>query len=110
MPTNNRRKPYPTDLSDEEWGQIARLLSAVPRSGRRPRVDKREIVNALLYWGRTNCPWRMLPHDLPAWSTVYYYYCCWLKNGTLERLSIALRRPGLNWLGGNVANGHLRVP
>jgi putative transposase len=35
--------------------------------------DRRELVNAMLYWLRAGCAWRLLPHDLPPWKTVYPY-------------------------------------
>ncbi|WP_234312158.1 transposase [Streptomyces griseus] len=31
-------------------------------------------MNALLYQNRTDCQWRLVPHDLPAWSAVLYYF------------------------------------
>lgn len=85
------RKPYPTDLTDEQWTVLAPLLPP-PKPGGRPRsVDLREIVNALLYVLRTGCPWRSLPHDLPPWSTVWTYFRCWRDDGTLDRLHEHLR-------------------
>jgi putative transposase len=32
----------------------------------------------------------MLPHDLPAWQTVYWYFRCWMEDGTFERVHTAL--------------------
>lgn len=51
----------------------------------------REIINALLYLSRTGCQWRMLPHDLPPWEKVYYYFSSWRDDGTWERLNRELR-------------------
>ena len=86
-----RRKPYPTDLSDEQWIQLAPLLGKTSERGAPRRVDLREILNALLYLSRTGCQWRMLPHDLPPWEKVYYYYKHWRDDGTWERLNRTLR-------------------
>ena len=52
----------------------------------------REIVNAMLYLLRTGCQWRMLPHDLPPWQTVYYHYRKWRLTGVLEKLNRLLHR------------------
>jgi len=52
----------------------------------------REIVNALLYLLRTGCQWRMLPHDLPPWQTVYYHYRKWRLNGIWVKLNRLLRQ------------------
>ncbi|MEW6580979.1 MAG: transposase [Chloroflexota bacterium] len=44
----NERKPYPTDLSDKEWEQIAPLLPS-QRTGRPRKYPPREMLNAILY-------------------------------------------------------------
>ena len=85
------RAPYPSDLTDAQWKRIAPLLTSTSRSGRPQEVDRREIVNAILYMLRSHCSWRMLPHDLPPWGTVHYYFRQWQMNGTWERLQKALR-------------------
>lgn len=85
------RKPYSSDLTDEQWDLIE-LLIPKPKAGGRPReVDMREIVNAMLYLSRTGCQWDMLPHDLPPKSTVYEYFSVWRDNGTWQEILDALR-------------------
>ncbi len=77
-----RRTPYLTDLSDAEWNCIAPLLP-VPCVHGRPRLHSpREIINAILYMLRSGCAWRLLPHDLPPWKTVYHYFRLWRSNGS----------------------------
>ena len=91
MAERAQRHPYPTDLSDVEWQRIQPYLPA-PKSGGRPRVHTlREILNAIFYIVRSGCTWRMLPHDLPPWKTVYHYFRLWRKDGTWERINSALR-------------------
>lgn len=88
------RPAYPTDLSDAEWLILEPLLLAVlSLSGRgRPRqVELREIVNAIFYVLRSGCAWRLLPHDFPAWQTVYGYFRRWRDSGLWEKLNDALR-------------------
>lgn len=87
------RKSYPTDLTDAEWAQIAPyVIQVISDTGGRPRtVDTREVVNALLYLSKTGCQWRMLPHDFPAWDTVYYYFKTWTADGTILAINTALR-------------------
>jgi|SRR6476619_6394107 transposase len=85
------RKPYPHDLTDEQWRILEPLLPP-PKPGGRPRsVELREVVNALLYVLGTGCPWRSLPHDLPPWPTVWTYFRHWRDDGTLDRVHDALR-------------------
>lgn len=85
------RRRYPSDLSQAEWAQVQRFIPA-PRPGGRPaKHDRREIVNALLYVSRTGCQWRALPHELPPWATVYWYFRTWKADGTLDRMMAELR-------------------
>jgi putative transposase len=56
-----RRRRYPTDLTDEEWERIGPLLPKPARRGRKPGVDLREILNAIRYLARAGCGWRLLP-------------------------------------------------
>jgi len=85
------RKSYPTDLTDEEWAILVPLIPPAKPGGRPREVDMREILNGLLYLLRTGCAWRMIPHDLPPWQTVYEYFAQWRDDGTWERLNGVLR-------------------
>lgn len=86
------RRPYPTDLTDEQWEILATVLPPAKPGGRPRAVDLREVVNALLYQNRTGCQWDMLPHDFPPKSTVYEYFSAWRDDGTWERIGDILRR------------------
>jgi len=55
-------------------------------------VDLREVVDAVLYVLHEGCRWRALPHDFPAWETVYWYFSKWTDDGTLVRIQDTLRR------------------
>ena len=83
-------KKYWTDLSDEQWALLEPFVGRRTGPGRPPRVDRRAIVNGLLYMARAGCPWRLLPTDFPHWSTVRYYFDQWTLDGTLERINQAL--------------------
>lgn len=86
------RKSYPTDLTDQEWSVLEPLVPPVKSGGRPADHPRREILNAILYVLRSGCQWRMLPHDLPWWKTVYTYYRTWRLDGTWERIHKALRQ------------------
>lgn len=89
------RRPYPSDLSDEQWATLKPLIARPRRAdgrGRPPEVELREVVNAVLYVLREGCRWRALPHDFPNWNTVYWYFAKWTDDGTLVRIHDALRR------------------
>ena len=69
-----RSKRYPTDLTDEEWLFIQPFLPPVPKRGRKPTTDLRDVLDALRYLARTGGGWRMLPNDFPPWQTVYWWF------------------------------------
>jgi putative transposase len=85
------RQPYPTDITDAEWTALAPHMPK-PKLGGRPRVHAvRAILNAIFYVLRSGCAWRLLPHDLPPWKTVYHYFRVWRLQGLWARLHTALR-------------------
>ena len=89
--TNQARKPYFTDLTNEQWTILEPLIPA-PKPGGRPReVDMREVINTILYLNRTGCQWDLLPHDLLPKSTVYEYFAQWRNDGTWQRTLDSLR-------------------
>jgi putative transposase len=86
-----RRRRYPTDLTDAEGQLLAPLIPAPKPGGRPPIHDRRELVNAMAYWLRAGCAWRLLPHDLPPWQTVYHYFRCWREQELWEQVHGVLR-------------------
>jgi len=86
-----KRKPYPTDLTDEQWQRIAPLIPPCKPGGRDRKTDMRELVNALRYLLRGGGAWRLLPHDFPPYGTVWWYYSVWRKDGTWRQIHDALR-------------------
>src|SRR4028118_1535569 len=84
-------EPYATDLTNSQWELIEPLLPAPNRRGRPRTLDRRQIVNAIFYLLRTGCQWRLLPRDMPSWSTVYVYYRRWRLDGTWFRIHEKLR-------------------
>jgi putative transposase len=85
------RKAYPSDLTDAQW-EIIEPLIPVNSTGKPRTVDLREVLNAIFYLNRSGCQWDMLPHDLPAKSTVYDYFAQWKDDGTWQAILDALRR------------------
>jgi putative transposase len=85
------RKTYPSDLNETEWLLVLPLIPAAKPGGHPRTVDIREILNAIFYIVRSGCAWRLLPHDFPAWQTVYGYFRTWRKTGIWEQMNDALR-------------------
>jgi putative transposase len=71
------RKPYRSDLTDEQWNLVKDLLPVGKSTGRPRKVDLREVVNTIQYQARTGCQWGYLPHDLLSKSTVWDYFVAW---------------------------------
>src|SRR5216684_3847549 len=84
-------KPYASDLSDAEWAILEPLIPPAKPGGRPRSVNMRLILNGIFYVLRSGCAWRLLPHDYPAWSTVYDYFRKWRNEGVWERLVTTLR-------------------
>jgi putative transposase len=82
---------YPTDLTDEQWQILRKLLPRASHRGARQRVCRRALVNAILYVLRSGCAWRLLPHEFPKWKTVYGIFRAWRIDGTWQRIHDALR-------------------
>ena len=73
-PRSKKTKRYPSDLTDEEWEQIAALMPKPGRRGRPQEVDFREVINAVRYLVRSGCGWRMLSIHFGPWQTVYGWF------------------------------------
>jgi transposase len=81
---------YESDLTDEEWAEIAPFIPPAKPGGNKRTVDLREVANGLMYILSTGCQWRAIPKDLAARSTVHGYFDRWNWDGTLERIHHAL--------------------
>ena len=97
-----QRQPYPTDLSDEQWELIKGFVERRDSTGRPTELDLRQVLNALLYIARTGCQWRMLPHDLPHWASVRYYFDKWTEDGTWQQINEQLNARMRRAVGRNV--------
>ena len=80
------RNPYATDLTDAEWNQLQPLVPAPKLGGRPAKHARREILNGIFYIVRSGSAWKLLPHDLPPWRTIYHYFWWWRRNGTWQKI------------------------
>ena len=85
------RRAYPTDITDAQWQVIEPLIPPAKPGGHPRTVNMREVVNGIFYVTRTGCAWRYLPHDLPPWGTVWYYFRKWRKEGVWQQINDTLR-------------------
>ena len=85
------RKPYPSDVSDEEWAFIAPYLTLMSEDAPQREHSLREVFNGLRYVARSGGAWRLMPHDLPPWAAVYQQTQRWMKAGVFEAMVHDLR-------------------
>lgn len=81
---------YSSDLTNLEWEIIKPYVTKKNKKGRPDKIDRREIINAILYQNRTGCQWRLLPKDFPNQRTVCHYYYRWIRMKIWEKIHDAL--------------------
>lgn len=86
------RKPYPSDVTDEEWEFVLPYLTLMSQEARQREHDLREVFNGMRWIVRTGSPWRYMPNDLPPWEAVYQQSQRWLASGVFEAMTQDLRR------------------
>jgi transposase len=91
MDTTSTRKSYPSDVADAEWEFLVSYLTLMSEEAPQRTYELREVFNGLLYFVKTGCQWRMLPHDLPPWWTVYQQTQRWMQAGVFEMAAHDLR-------------------
>lgn len=87
----DKRKSYPSDVTDEEWAFCVGYLTLMTESAPQRDYALRELFNGLRWFVRAGCPWRMMPNDLPPWSAVYQQTQRWIRAGSFEAMAHDLR-------------------
>jgi putative transposase len=77
---------YPSDLNDKEWTVIKDFFKPKSPRGRKPKHEKRALLNAVLYVTKGGIQWRMMPKDLPPWKTVYTFFRRMCLQGIWEKI------------------------
>jgi putative transposase len=84
------QRQYPSDLTDQQWQIITKLLPKRKSRGR-PPLDRRAVLNAIFYLTRTGCQWRQLPISFPNWKSVYTIFRRWREAGVWQAIHDAMR-------------------
>ena len=82
-------------LTDQQWELVQDLFPPPARTGR-PRRDRREILDGVLWILRTGAPWRDLPEELGPWATTWDLFDTWNDDGTLDAILSRLRAAGID--------------
>lgn len=85
------RKPYPSDVTDDEWMFVTPYLTLMREDAPQREHDLREVFNALRWIVRAGSPWRYMANDLPPWEIVYQQTQRWIKAGVFETMAHDLR-------------------
>ena len=86
------RKPYPSDVSDEEWVFVAPYLALVREDAPQRNHDLREVLNGLRWVVENRLSVEVhMPHDLPPWEAVYQQTQRWLSARVFEAMVHDLR-------------------
>src|SRR5580693_2441944 len=85
------RKPYPSDVSDEEWSLVVPYLTLMKEDAPQREHSLQELFNGLRYVIRYGIAWRAMPNDLPPWHAVHQQAHRWLAAGCFEALAQDLR-------------------
>jgi putative transposase len=91
MKSTIHRKPYQSDLTDEQWELISPQL-VLPEGGRPKTTNLREVINGIYYKLRTGCQWHSLPHDFPPEGTVRRYFHYFKQTKQWQRINDSLRK------------------
>jgi len=84
-------RPYPSDISDEEWAFVLPYLTLMDPDAPQRRSPLRDLCNGLRWMVRAGAPWRMMPHNLPPWHAVYEQTQRWIAAGCFEQMVHDLR-------------------
>ncbi len=77
-------------LTDDEWALIHDLFPERKATGR-PPVDRRMVLDGILWILRTGAPWRDLPGEFGAWKTAWRLFDEWNADGTWDQILTRLR-------------------
>ena len=82
------KKEYPTNLTDNQWQILQKILEPTTR---KRKYSLRDIMDCILYINKTGCQWRMIPKDFPPYNLVFYYFTKWKREGVFEDIMDTLR-------------------
>jgi transposase len=85
------RKPYPSDVGDDEWAFMAPCLTLMREDAPQRGHCRREVFNGPRWIASSGAEWRLMPHDPPPWHTVYQQTQRWLRAGVFEAMVPDLR-------------------
>jgi transposase len=77
-------------LTDAQWDLIGGLFPPAAKTGR-PPVERRQVVDGIMWILRTGSAWRDLPAELGKWQTVWHLFNQWNNSGLWDEIVETLR-------------------
>jgi transposase len=75
------------NLTDEQWCLIEPILPPPsPFDRGRPPLDRRAVLDGILWKLRTDNPWYDIPPDYPSYQTCYRYHRRWARDGVMNKI------------------------
>ncbi len=114
-----KKKPMPTiwEVSDELWNRIEPLILEFdpPKETGRPRINPRNVLDALIFRIRTGCQWKALPREYGSGSTVHRYFQEWTEQGVFGKAWRRMlmrydQRRGIGWNWQSVDGSMTKAP
>lgn len=91
----DRKRRYPSDMTDAEWAAIRPLLPVPPwlkgRGGQPEGYCHRQLLDAIRYLVAGGISWRAMPADFPDWARVYAFFRRWREHGLITEFHDRLR-------------------
>ncbi len=88
MTTRKQQMPTLWEISDELWERLEPLLNRLdpPAGIGRPPVDRRKVLDGIIFRLRTGCQWNHIPRVYGDDSTIYRCFHHWCEVGLFKNL------------------------
>jgi putative transposase len=88
MSERKRRLPTLWEVPDGLWERIEPLLDQVdpPKSRGRHRVDRRRVLDGIIFRLRSSCQWNHIPRVYGDDSTIHRYFQHWCEVGLFAKI------------------------
>ena len=76
------------EVPDELWERIEPLLlkDEPPKATGRKRVDRRRVLDGIIFRMRTGCQWNHIPRVYGSDRTIHRYFQQWCQSGLFEKI------------------------
>ncbi len=85
-----KKKPLPTiwEVPDELWKRMEPLILELdpPKETGRPRINPRNVVDAIIFRIRTGCQWNHIPRVYGDDSTIHRTFQHWVELGLFPQI------------------------